>query len=90
MDPFLRKKQTCSPQQVTAFTESIVQMLICDMRPLSMVDGAGFQKMIEEFNPEYALPSRTYFTQKKYGTTFLKANTHARTHAHKNTFNSAG
>ncbi|CAJ1068387.1 zinc finger BED domain-containing protein 1-like isoform X2 [Xyrichtys novacula] len=39
------------------------------MRPLSMVEDEGFQKMISTFNPKYTLPSRTYFTklmEKKY------------------------
>ena len=43
MDPFLQKKQMCTPQQATALTESVLQMLIYDMRLRSMVDGAGFR-----------------------------------------------
>ncbi|XP_069374455.1 E3 SUMO-protein ligase ZBED1 isoform X1 [Paralichthys olivaceus] len=75
MDPFLQKRQMCTPQRATALTESVLQMLIYDMRPLSVVDGAGFQQMIAQFNPDYILPSRTHFThlmQQKYSTTFLK------------------
>ncbi|CAM4636363.1 unnamed protein product [Leuciscus chuanchicus] len=74
MDPFLQKKQTCTPQQANALTESVLQMLIYDMRPLSMVDGAEFQQMIAQFNPDYILPSRTHFThlEQKYSATFLK------------------
>ncbi|XP_042343871.1 E3 SUMO-protein ligase ZBED1-like [Plectropomus leopardus] len=44
-------------------------MIVTDMRPLSMVEDEGFQKMISAFNPNYALPSRTYFMkmmEKKY------------------------
>lgn len=55
MDPFLQKKQACTPQQATALTESVLHMLIYDMRPLSMVDGAGFRQMITQFNPDYIL-----------------------------------
>ncbi|XP_038124484.1 zinc finger BED domain-containing protein 4-like isoform X2 [Cyprinodon tularosa] len=65
MDPFLQRRQT----------ESVLQMLIYDMRPLSMVDSAGFQQMIAQFNPDYILPSRTHFThlmEQKYSTMFLK------------------
>ncbi|XP_051958615.1 E3 SUMO-protein ligase ZBED1-like [Xyrauchen texanus] len=75
MDPFLQKNQTCTPQQANALSESVLQMLIYDVRPLSMVDGAGFQQMIAQFNPDYILPSRTHFThlmEQKYSTTFLK------------------
>lgn len=56
MEPLLQKKQTCTPQQVTAFTESMLQLLIYDVRPLTTVDGARFQQMINQFNPEYILP----------------------------------
>ncbi|CAG5881301.1 unnamed protein product [Menidia menidia] len=75
MDSFLQKKQMCTPQQAAALTESVLQMLIHDMRPLSVVDGAGFQRMIAQFNPDYILLSRTHFThlmEQKYSTTFLK------------------
>uniref|UniRef100_UPI003AAD97D9 E3 SUMO-protein ligase ZBED1-like n=1 Tax=Centroberyx gerrardi TaxID=166262 RepID=UPI003AAD97D9 len=44
-------------------------MIVTDMRPLSMVEDEGFEKMISTFNPRYALPSRTYFMkmmEKKY------------------------
>lgn len=32
MDGFMQKKQTCTPQQATAMTESILNMLINDIR----------------------------------------------------------
>jgi len=52
MDGFLQKKQTCTPQQTTILTNSVLNMLVSDMRPLSTVDGEGFQQMIYQFNPE--------------------------------------
>lgn len=75
MDPFMVPKQTCTPQQATSLTESVPQMLIHDMRPISMVDGDRFKQMLKQFNPEYILPSRTHFThlmEQKYNSTFLK------------------
>ena len=67
---FLQKKQMCTPQQATALTESVLQMLIYDMRLLSVVDGAGFQQMIAQFNPDYILPF-THLMVQKYSTTFV-------------------
>ena len=52
------EKQTCTLQQTTALAESILNMLVKDMRLLSMVNKEGFQQMIHQFNPEYTLPSR--------------------------------
>uniref|UniRef100_A0A8C5NCM1 BED-type domain-containing protein n=1 Tax=Gouania willdenowi TaxID=441366 RepID=A0A8C5NCM1_GOUWI len=60
---------SCSTAQAADFTDRILNMIVTDMRPLSMVEDEGFQKMIFAFNPNYALPSRTYFMkimEKKY------------------------
>ncbi|ROI73790.1 Zinc finger BED domain-containing protein 1 [Anabarilius grahami] len=63
MDSFVRPAQSCTVQEAAIFTESILNMLVTDMRPLSMVEDKGFRDMISTFNPKYNLPSRTYFTQ---------------------------
>ncbi|KAB5554100.1 hypothetical protein PHYPO_G00046290 [Pangasianodon hypophthalmus] len=44
-------------------TNSVLNMLVYDMRPISMVEGEGFKEMIHTFNPDYVLPSRTHFTK---------------------------
>ncbi|KAK0138793.1 Zinc finger BED domain-containing protein 1 [Merluccius polli] len=58
MDSFVRPVQ-----EATIFTESILNMIVTAMRPLSMVEDKGFRDMISTFNSKYNLPSRTYFTQ---------------------------
>ncbi|KAL3980064.1 doublesex- and mab-3-related transcription factor 3 [Sarotherodon galilaeus] len=69
---------TCTPRQADVLTESILNMLVTDMRPLSMVDDQGFKEMIKQFNPDYHdnyLPGRSHFTklmEKKYYATFEK------------------
>ncbi|KAL7854971.1 hypothetical protein SRHO_G00033500 [Serrasalmus rhombeus] len=53
-------------------------MIITDMRPLSMVEDEGFNRMICTFNPGYTLPSRTHFTklmERKYEETFKEVRT---------------
>lgn len=42
----------------------MLNMLMTDMCPLSMVEGKGFKEMIANFSPRYKLPSRSYFTEK--------------------------
>lgn len=64
IDTYLRRPPTCTAQQAAEHTNSILNMLVTDMRPLSMVEGAGFKQMIASFSPQYELPSRTYFTKK--------------------------
>lgn len=54
---------------VVTLTDSILNMIVKDMRPLSIVDGQGFREMINTFYPGYTLPSRSHFTklmEKKY------------------------
>lgn len=53
MDAYVQKQPTCTPQQATAFTQSVLNMMVKDMRSLSMVDGEGFQQMIEKDNHEH-------------------------------------
>ncbi|XP_063324202.1 E3 SUMO-protein ligase ZBED1-like [Pelmatolapia mariae] len=78
MDDFVTKPTTCTPRQADVLTESILNMLVTDMRPLSMVDDQGFKEMIKQFNPDYHdnyLPGRSHFTklmEKKYDATFEK------------------
>ena len=50
-------------------TNSILQMIVKDMRPVAIVEGQGFREMINTFHPGYTLPSRRHFTdlmEKKY------------------------
>ncbi|XP_061542548.1 E3 SUMO-protein ligase ZBED1-like [Phycodurus eques] len=60
--PLGRPFMSCSVKEAALLTESILNMLVADMRPLSMVDDKGFRKMISTFNPKYSMPSLTYFT----------------------------
>lgn len=40
-------------------TKSLAAMCAVDMRPLSIVNGAGFQRFCRELNPQYHVPSAT-------------------------------
>ncbi|XP_061746780.1 uncharacterized protein LOC133545324 isoform X3 [Nerophis ophidion] len=69
----LVQREACKPQQAAALTDAILNMLLTDMRLLSMVEDEGFRLMIHVFNPGYTLPSRTHFTklmERKYEQTF--------------------
>ncbi|KAJ8410428.1 hypothetical protein AAFF_G00193320 [Aldrovandia affinis] len=64
VDDFLQRRDTtCTPQFAVALTDSILNMLIKDMRPLSMVEDQGFREMVRTFHPGYTLPSRAFFTK---------------------------
>lgn len=75
MDEFVLKRRSCTPQMAGVLTESILNMLVNDMRPLSMVEDEGFMQMVNTFHPGYTLPSRTHFTklmEQKYETSLAK------------------
>ncbi|XP_053319673.1 E3 SUMO-protein ligase ZBED1-like [Spea bombifrons] len=73
MTEFVQQNPQCTPQQATIITDSILKMLVTDMRPLSMVEDQGFKIMVSVLNPGYTLPSRTNFTklvERKYQEAF--------------------
>ncbi|XP_060903391.1 transmembrane 4 L6 family member 1 isoform X3 [Labrus mixtus] len=43
------------PKMAEVFTESVLNMIVMDMRPLSMVEDEGFKQMIQTFHPGYTL-----------------------------------
>ena len=43
-------------------TNRIVQFIIRDMRPVSTVDGSGFQNLLGLLEPNYSIPSRTHIS----------------------------
>ena len=45
---FLKKKDPtqCTPKMAVELTDSILQMIVKDMRPLAIVEGQGFGEMI--------------------------------------------
>nr|XP_040028900.1 zinc finger BED domain-containing protein 4-like [Gasterosteus aculeatus aculeatus] len=49
VDKFVLKRGSCTPQMAGVFTESILNMLVNDMRPLSMVEDEGFMQMVNTF-----------------------------------------
>lgn len=60
----MRTATSCSTEQAAEFSDSILNMIVTDMRPLSMVEDDGFKAMISTFNPKYELPSRPFFMKK--------------------------
>ncbi|XP_049608368.1 E3 SUMO-protein ligase ZBED1 isoform X2 [Syngnathus scovelli] len=61
-DCFGRPALSCTVEEAALLTDSILKMLVTDMRPLSMVEDEGFKKMISAFNPKYSMPDRSHFT----------------------------
>ncbi|XP_073710072.1 E3 SUMO-protein ligase ZBED1-like [Misgurnus anguillicaudatus] len=64
MDRYVRTSTSCSTEQAAEFSDSILNMIVTDMHPLSMVEDDGFKAMISTFNPKYELPSRPFFMKK--------------------------
>uniref|UniRef100_A0A3Q1FT65 BED-type domain-containing protein n=1 Tax=Acanthochromis polyacanthus TaxID=80966 RepID=A0A3Q1FT65_9TELE len=72
---FVYNKKMLTPQECAPLTDKVLNMIVKDMRPLSMVEGEGFQEMLKSLNPGYTIPSRTHFASlldKKYEATVDK------------------
>ncbi|XP_053713114.1 zinc finger BED domain-containing protein 6-like isoform X2 [Synchiropus splendidus] len=63
LDGFVQMAPLCSTETAERCTDSILHMIVKDMRPLSMVEDEGFQEMIKVFNPNYSLPSKDSFKE---------------------------
>lgn len=77
MEDYFHKKSTtpCTPQEAAILTDSVLSMIVKDMRPLAIVEGEGFKEMLTTFKSEYTLPSRRCFTnmmERKYETSLKK------------------
>lgn len=46
------------------YTRKLALICVRDLRPLSLVEGAGFKDFIQTINPQYETPTRN--TVKKY------------------------
>ena len=59
MDSFLREK-TCPPWRSGHLTSAIADMIALDLRPVSLVNGIGFQKLMQVAEPGFRIPSTTH------------------------------
>ena len=53
----------CPRTRLKAITDCMAGVIIKDLRPISLVDGEGFQSLMSFVEPGYHLPSATYFTK---------------------------
>ena len=65
LDIFL-KQQYCSEARASAITERIVNMIVIDLKPIRMVKGEGFLKLMDYLEPNYKVPSRKFITGVKH------------------------
>ena len=59
----------CSAQRAATITDLIAEFVARDLRPLRVVDGEGFKRLMGYIEPDYKVPSRTHVTsvcRKKY------------------------
>ena len=59
------------PQGAAVLTESVLSMIVKDIRPLAMAEGKGFKEMLTNFQSAYTLHFRHHLTsmmERKYET----------------------
>ncbi|CAB1449103.1 unnamed protein product [Pleuronectes platessa] len=72
VDEFVLKRGSCTPQMAGVLTESILNMLVNDMRPLSMVEDEGFKQMVNTFHSAVTQRRRQYLDLKSDQWTLLE------------------
>ena len=59
LDPYLSHGK-CSEACARRITEHIVDMVVCDLRPAALVEGAGFKALMNYIKPGYRVPTATH------------------------------
>lgn len=50
-------------QKATKITDKIVEFIVLDDQPLSVVENVGFHRLTEHLEPRYCLPGRKYISE---------------------------
>ena len=53
--------KTCTKERSNHINTLVMGMIVCDLRPLNTVNGAGFKALLSYLEPGYRLPSDRYF-----------------------------
>lgn len=56
------KRTTCPAGRAGMLTDAIVDMVALDLRPVGIVDGRGFRRLMSVAEPAYRVPSRTHIS----------------------------
>lgn len=49
--------------KATDITAKVMEFIVLDSQPLSVVDNKGFRRLVEHLEPRYSLPPRYYFSE---------------------------
>ena len=61
LDGFV-KSSKCTEARAKGITDRVSQMIVQDLRPITIVECEGFQNLLSYLEPGYTLPSRKQFT----------------------------
>lgn len=56
------KPKSCPTGRASEITDKVVDMITMDLRPVAVVEGAGFQRMMAALEPGYKCPSRKHIS----------------------------
>ncbi len=62
IQPFLKSKD-CSTERANKITRLIAEMVVRDLRPINIVEGDGFTRLLNFLEPYYKVPSHTHITK---------------------------
>ena len=62
IQPFL-KRNGCSAERAKQITRLIAEMVARDLRPINIVEGDGFTRILNVLEPDYQVPSHTHIAK---------------------------
>ncbi|KAI7814064.1 putative zinc finger BED domain-containing protein 4-like [Triplophysa rosa] len=57
-------------------TEKVVEFIVLDNQPLSVVENVGFRRLMEHLEPRYSLPSRKYISETALPELYSRVSSH--------------
>lgn len=70
-----RKLSNQNPKTVK-ITEKVLEFIVLDDQPLSVVENTGFRPLMEHLEPRYSLPSRTYISETALPELYSRVSSH--------------
>ncbi|KAL6463619.1 hypothetical protein MHYP_G00280100 [Metynnis hypsauchen] len=68
-----REKFPANSMKATKITEKVLEFIVLDAQPISVVEDGGFRRLLEHLEPRYNLPSRKYFSETALPELYKKA-----------------
>ncbi len=76
-DAFQRQEKLSNQNpKAVKITEKVLEFIVLDDQPLSVVENTGFRRLMDHLEPRYSLPSRTYISETALPELYSRVSSH--------------